>query len=485
MCLAVSATISHREDRMVLLSETIDCIHGKLMERKMLQPNRSKRLSHSCCSAVKLLSCSTSSEYSANCNTSCFSATNEVNYNSPRDSMRPQGRVKKLVNSICVTISAITHLSDEDSLKDRCLSCSLDGLKVRHPRCDVRVNGVTKVGPLRELITDTSLHFEMSHQLSNVNTVFSSVTLHSTWPSRWQNNSTEKLLGAATGADIDLTTMSYSDSLEIVSCDPHCGEDEEEERTNIAAGNVAVELIQKDKNCFNLSIDQSSDEGDTLEEISYEEPAQKKDPRGDNTQISYPYGDNTQISDLKNNPYGDNTQISDPYVVVDILQNDPYGDDICEDWDDGHESGENNTSMYTCDDAPENKELNSHGESEKNKSEIDKVDVYTVSSRSTEKHENDIMSLCDWSFLVESKRKKKKEKNLIKEKVISCAVREKKLNDDVSSCSQSHDDMGEGVDDDDDDYNDSEEVEDNDHESVNRYLMNQMKKKKNLHGKKV
>ena len=460
VCKAVSATISHRSDRMVLLSETIDCIHGKLMERKTLQPNRSKRLSHSCCSAVKLLSCSTSSEYSANCNTSCFSATNEVNYNSPRDSMRPEGRVKKLVNSICVTISAITHLSDEDSLKDRCLSCSLDGLKVRHPRCDVRVNGITKVGPLRELITDTSLHFEMSHQVSNANTAFSSVTLHSTWPSRWQNNSTEKLLKAATGADIDLTTMSYSDSLEIVSCDPHCGDDEEEERTNIAAGNIAVELIQKDKNCFIVSIDQSSEEGDTLKKTSYKEPAPKKDP------------------------FGDNTEISEPYVVVDILQNDPYGDDICEDWDDGHESDENNTSTYTCDDAPENKELNSHGESGKNKSEIDKVDVYTVSSKSTEKHKNDVMSLCDWSFLVESKRKKKKEKSLIKEKVISCAVCEKKLNDDVSSCSQSHDDMGEREDDY-DEYDDSEEVEDNDLGSVNRYFMNQMKKKKKLHGKKV
>lgn len=471
MCLAVSATISHRSDRMVLpLSETIDCVHGKLMERKMLQPNRSKRLSHSCCSAFKLLSCSTSSEYSAKCNTSCFSATDEVNCNSPRDSMRPEGRVKKLVNSICVTVSAITHLSDEDSLKDRCLSCSLDGLKVRHPRCDVRVSGVTKVGPLRELITDTSLHFERSHQLSNANTAFSSVTLHSTWPSRWQNNSTAKLLRAATGADIDLTTMSYSDSLEIVSCDPHCGVDEEEERTNIAVGNIAVELIQKDKNCFIVSIDQSSEEGDILKKTSCMEPAPENES----------YGENTQISD----PYGNNTQLSDPYVVVDILQNDPYGDDICEDWDDGHESDENNTSTYTCDDAPENKELNSHCESEINKSEIDKVDVYTVSSKSTEKHKNDVMSLCDWSFLVESRRKKKKEKSLIKEIVISCIVCEKKLNDDVSSCSQSHDDMREGVEDD-YDYDDSEGVEDNDHGSVDRYFMNQMKKKKKLHGKKV
>jgi hypothetical protein len=443
MCLAVNASFSRRRDVMGLpLSETIDCIHGKLTEKKILQPRRSKRLSRSCCSSFNQSSCSLSSEFSCNSNISCLLLTNEVNCNLLRESKLQEGRVRKSVNSICVTVSAITHLSDYDSLKDRCLSCSLDGLKVRHPRCDTRVNGVIKTRPPCDTITDTSLHFEKSQQISHVNTTFSSMTLHSTWPSRWQNSGTEKFPRASTGADIDLTTMSSSDSLEIVSCDPHSGEDEEQERTNIAAGNIAVDIIQKDKNCFLVLTDQLN-HGDNI---------LKKNPSEEDV--------------LKNGPHGNNT-----------LKNDPYGDDICEDWDDGHESDEN-ASTYTCD-GTLRQDKESHDDSVVCVSEVD-IDVYTVSSRSTEIHQNEVMSLCDWSFLVESKRKKKKEKKLLK-KTKSALISEKKLNDDVSSCSQSHDE----IEDDDDNDDSEEEEEENDHGSVNRYFMNQMKRKKKVHGKKV
>ena len=336
----------------------------------------------------------------------------------------------------------------DDSLKDRCLSCSLDGLKVRHPRCDTRVNGVMKTRPSCDTITETSLHFERSQQISHVNTTFSSVTLHSTWPSRWHNSGTEKFLRASTGADIDLTTVSSSDSLEIVSCDPHCGEDEEEERKNIAAGNIAVDIIQKDKKCFLVPTDQLNQGDDIL----------KKNPCEEDV--------------LKNVPHRNNT-----------LKNDPYGDDICEDWDDGHESDENDSSTYTCDGTVQ-QDKESHDESVVCISEVD-IDVYTVSSKSTEIHQNEVMSLCDWSFLVESKRKKTKEKKLSK-KIKSALLSKKKFNDDVSSCSQSHDEI-ETEDDDDgsEEEEEEEEEEDNDHGSVNKYFMNQMKKKKKVHGKKV
>lgn len=435
MCLAVNASFSRRRDVMGLpLSETIDCIHGKLKEKKTIQPGQSNRLSRSCCSSFNLSPCSTSSEFSYNSKTSCLLLTNEVNCNLLRESKQQEGRVRKSVNSICVTVSAITHLSDDDSLKDRCLSCSLDGLKVRHPRCDTRVNGVIKIRPPCDTITDKSLHFEKSQQISNVNTNFSSMTLHSTWPGRWRNSDSEKFLRASTCADIDLTTMTYSDSLEIVSCDPHCGEDEEQERTNIAAGNIAIDIIQKDKNCFLVPIDQLNQDGDIM----------KKNPTDEN--------------DLRSIPRGNNA-----------LKNDLYGDDICEDWDDGHESDENDASTYTCD-GTVRQDKKSHDGSVIRTTEVD-IDAYTVSSRSTAIHQNEVMSLCDWSFLVESKRKKKKEKKLLK-KTKSALISEKKINDDVSSCSQSHDEIEEEEDDDDD----SEEEEDNDHGSVNRYFMNQMKK---------
>jgi hypothetical protein len=445
MCLAVNTSFSRRRDVMVLpLSETIDCIHGKLTEKKILQPRRSNRLSRSCCSSFNLSSCSTSSEFSCNSKTPCLLLTNEVNCNLLRESKHQEGRVRKSVNSICVTVSAITHLSDDDSLKDRCLSCSLDGLKVRHPRCDTRVNGIIKTRPPCDTIIDTSLHFEKSQQISNVSTTFSSMTLHSTWPSRWQNSGGEKFLRASTGADIDLTTISSSDSLEIVSCDPHSGEDEEQERTNIAAGNIAVDIIQKDKNCFLVPIEQLNQVEDVL----------KKNPSEEDI--------------LKNVFHRNNT-----------LKNDPYGDDICEDWDDGHESDENGSSTYTCD-GTVRQDKESRDDSVIYVSEVD-VDVYSVRSKSTEIHKNEVMSLCDWSFLVESKRKKKKERKLLK-KTKSALISEKKSNDDVSSCSQSHDEIEE---EDDDDDSEEEEEEDDDHGSVNRYFMNQMKKKKKVHGKKV
>lgn len=446
MCLAVNTSFSRRRDVMVLpLSETIDCIHGKLTEKKILQPRRSNRLSRSCCSSFNLSSCSTSSEFSCNSKTSCLLLTNEVNCNLLRESKHQEGRARKSVNSICVTVSAITHLSDDDSLKDRCLSCSLDGLKVRHPRCDTRVNGVMKTRPSCDTITETSLHFERSQRTSNLNvdTTFSSMTLHSTWPSRWQNSGGEKFLRASTGADIDLTTISSSDSLEIVSCDPHSGEDEEQERTNIAAGNIAVDIIQKDKNCFLVPIDQLIQGDDILK------------PSGEDV--------------LKIAP---RTNIT--------LENDPYGDDICEDWDDGHESDESDSRTYTCE-GTVRQDKESHDDSVVYVSEVD-IDVYTVSSKSTEIHQNEVMSLCDWSFLVESKRKKKKDKKLLK-KIKSALISEKKLNDEVSSCSQSQDELEEGEEDDDD--SEEEEEEDNDHGSVNKYFMNQMKKKKEVHGKKV
>jgi hypothetical protein len=133
----------------------------------------------------------------------------------------------------------------------------------------------------------------------------------------------------------------------------------------------------------------------------------------------------------------------DPNLGSIINASDNLGDDLCDDWDDGHSSQDEDDDM----------EMNIMKDQDIEREDIE-VDLYNLSDHGSDqldtKH-NAVMSICDWSFMEENnKRKKRASKH--KKGVESCSV---------SSCSLSGDE------------------ESDDDGSIDRYLMKKISIKKN------
>jgi hypothetical protein len=377
------------------LSETIDCIQSKISRKRQISP---KRFSQSCHGSLKASICTTSSEFSG--------LTDEKTINTV-DFLRPclsdqdnhviltvipdeQENVRLSLKSICVTVSAISHLNEEDPLLERCLSCSLDGLKVRHPRCDSKINGAHGSGTVGGAIIDgsgaISLNCGGRHSTSNLSATFlSSVTLHSTWPRRKAEIArSQELPRGSPIANIDQSIPSCSDSLEIVSCD------ESEKMGDDESQNISIRSI--------------------LELIS----------------------DGCAESSLE-------TSESQPIAAIDT--HGTFG--ICEDWDDDHLTDENDMSVNSIN-TQESGQIMATAKDDlmsiKFLIEVSNpdVDVYTVSEKSSEKVPNEVMSNCDWSFLQENKKINKLSKK--KKSLLACTEDDLEGYKSVSSCSLSEDD---------------------------------------------
>jgi hypothetical protein len=388
--------VSHLLNTMGLpLSETIDCIQSKISRKRQISP---KRLSQSCHGSLKASICTLSSEFSGLTDEKTIDTVDVLRpYLSDQDNHviitvvpEEEKDVRLSLKSICVTVSAISHLNEEDPLLERCLSCSLDGLKVRHPRCDSKIDGVHGNGAVGGAIIDGSGTISQNcggrHSTSNLNATFlSSVTLHSTWPRRKAEIARSQVLPRDLPiANTDQNIPSCSDSLEVVSCD------ESEKMGDYKSQNISI--------------------GSALELIS----------------------DGCAENALE-------TSGSEPISAIDA--NGTYG--ICEDWDDDHLTDENDLSVNSIHTQESGQILATVKDDLKSiKSHIEvsnpDVDVYTVSEKSAEKVPNEVMSNCDWSFLQENKKTNKLSKK--KKSLLACKEDDLEGYNSVSSCSLSEDD---------------------------------------------
>ena len=390
-------SVSHLLSSMGLpFCETIDCIQSKISRKRQII---SKRLSQSCHGSLKASICTTSSEFSGLTDEKTIDTVDVLRTCSSDEDDRlilnvlpyELKDVRLSLKSICVTVSAISHLYEEDLLLERCLSCSLDGLKVRHPRCDSKIHRTKTNG---EAIADGSCAISPNcggrHSTSNLSATFlSSVTLHSTWPRRKGDVArSQELPRESPFVNIDQNIPSCSDSLEVVSCD-ESEKIRDDESQNISIGSI-LQIISD--GCSEKALE-TSGSGSGSELIG------AMDAQG------------------------------------------TYG--ICEDWDDDHLTDENDMSMDSIHTQESGQILATAKEDLKSiKSLIEvsnpDVDVYTVSEKSSEKVPNEVMSNCDWSFLQENKKMNKMSKK--KKSLLACKEDDLEGNNSVSSCSLSDDD---------------------------------------------
>lgn len=369
---------------MILCNQTFAYIDRKLEVRKDKQ--RKEIFSQSC------ISLSGNSIYTTTTNNTTSSSegfyappglsrTEEFQKVSTEDSHHKDKINLFTSNSICTTISAISSLNRSINVKGRCLSCSLDGLKLLHPQCCGKLDVNFSTG----ILTTVS---QKNDSILNIS-LRSSITFSNTWPKRDGKN----------------RSMKQSKKVEYHSLTVH-------------------------DQCHRDNYDSNLDSSDT--------PVSTKIA---NIGRSLPR--NQRSNSFNDENWNLSGKYFDPNLGSIINTSDNLGDDLCDDWDDGHSSQDEDDDM----------EMNIMKDQDVEREAIE-VDLYNLSDHGSDqldtKH-NAVMSICDWSFMEENnKRKKRASKN--KKGVESCSV---------SSCSLSGDE------------------ESDDAGSIDRYLMKKISVKKN------
>ena len=405
----------------IQLSQTIDCINERTPPGKRSNRKQSAALSQSCHVSRETFDTTSTSEYS-NQNDELSLERRKVS-DASGSTQRPHKSADSTEkhNSICTTISAISNLGQE-CLSGRCLSCSLDGLRAFHPKCTVRTDSLV----IRSI--DTACAHESSGRTFGKNSVrnslknspcatissanlnmtsLSSMTLFSTWPGR---SAVHNPCCHLHNGDYLLETASFDFSSEIEFLSEA---DAAKYTGNILSSEGIVKLV-------NSTTDTSDDNSLSCE----------------------------ADSEVCTN--------SIPSHVSSVTE--VFCDDLCEDWDDGHENDNANEEDIVSNSIMNNLEAEVV--------DLD-VEVYTASEKSSVKLHNEVMSACDWSFLQDDKIKTKKKCTKKKVAKAFSPIGERGSSESesgsVSSCSRSY-------------Y--SDEDEEDDEGSIDKYLMNEIIKRK-------
>ena len=399
------------------LSETTGCISDGANNIKRSMRTQRAGFSQSCHLARETLDTTSTSEISNQSDELSFVHHNITAKSDSFHMLAKSVDSTLKPNSICTTISAISSLG-QGCFSGRCLSCSLDGLRAFHPKCTINTDSSPILGTdsmcghssscpaTSRNVSRKFMKSSPSATLSSANlnmTFLSSMTLFSTWPGRSLLNNSSYYLHQKDDL-LETDSFDFTSEIEFLS---------EAEAANCKGYILDSKGTKKLANSVNLS-------NDFVSETSTNSTASHK----------------SSVTEV-------------------------FCDDLCEDWDDGHENDD-----YDNDDKNYVDDVISNAVS--GDLEINDTEVYVASEQSSVKVHNEVMSACDWSFLQDDKIKTKK-KSVKKSRtkpfspIGEHASRECE-NSSVSSCSRSH-------------YSDEEDEEDDDG-SFDKYFMNEISKKK-------
>lgn len=439
------------------LNETIGCVDERRTEARKAH-NSKNFLSQTCMGSLSTSDATFTSEFTTESNQATLGKNSLGNIIIGHPLSRSADFSAKQV-SICATISAISSL-DQGCSGGRCLTCSLDGLRSNHPRCTIRTNStaaknsLSDEGRIKTATISSPSTRAISEKISpnatmssaNFNLTFlSSITLSSTWPIRRSvkerslNNMTSSIELSPSNDDTDNDII-----LDYGSTELHCSGSE-----------------------------------------------------SDNENVPHHYSEHFDLLEEKNVPClikSIDLTLNDTTASHGTSATECFDDDLCEDWDDGHDENEIEIESENENDGENDNDSHNNTPVEfkagKAVDDIDlgvvagiaeiEVEVYTVSARSSFKIHNEVMSTCDWSFMQENKLKRKNSKKNSRSTEKSASKggypfvyveNGKEVHKDyVSSCSQSD------CSDDDGNENDSDE-EDDDDGDIDTYFMNKISKK--------